>query len=996
MKNKKIEINEIFSGFFEKIYIPKIFISFKMNETIIRNDINETKDDIIVLQYLKDFKAKKCLYCFQSDEKFLCQCKDCGYYFCNNIHRQTSHAVLHLKQCKHKKISLSPFDIEILCKECRTKDIFALYFKDDQILCKDCLEQINCEDEFIKIIENKRINNQILMSPDLPPLANRFDSYSESLIARLNNKIILLKNFHLPTVSLNYTKKKKYCLMYNTLLENEKNDINAENMEEESFIFNLKFDSVDTSYIIAEITKKEQEFIFYPRQLLIVAKATNENKFWLARVIDIDKRQNKITIFFKDLDKCLKDGEYAIKEKESLASYDRIIDGLESLKMKNSNLFDKNILSLIIGKEIKEGKGELSNKNEYLDQKLLPKRLNISKLENIELNQSQEKAIKNCFMHKLTLIKGPPGTGKSTVLAFLAYHLLKLRKSSNDKIFIGAPSNRAVDNISFLLQKLGLKFIRVLSLEKEMTEDVDKTYSLEDLIKEKIEKEVEKNPKLKKIKELWEKRAKYGLLKNDDYEKYKKLIEEYQDQILNPSPIILSTINNSADSRISHYKFPIVIIDEATQALEPDCLLPLYHKAEMVIMIGDEKQLGPTVISKSSEIAGFGISLFERLSFYYNGSDFISTLNEQYRMHKSLYEFSNKHFYNNQMITHGDIQLDENVKNNFPWPNKDVPTFFYNIIDTEKNENCSYYNEKEIYHVYGVVHKLIKAGARADNIGIITPYNAQKYQLYDKFSNDKYDNLKIESVDGFQGMEKDYIIISTVRSNVSGKIGFLTSTKRLNVALTRAKKGVIILGNAECLAKKNGIWRDLISYYFSNDLIVQGPLSKLELVAREEIFIKDINSDEEEEKEIIKLEKHKEVKKEIASDYFKIWEPAPVAKNEIKENENNIENKSTEEEEKEIDNDKKDFKKKKKKNKKGKNNSDEEEEKKVEEEEKEECDKRNKKDKKKKDKNSKNQIEEIKDDKRNKKKNNKKNSSDSSRDESKEKKDKKKSKKNRK
>ena len=139
----------------------KIFISYKMNEAIIRNDINETKDDIIVLQYLKDFKAKKCLYCFQSDEKFLCQCKDCGYYFCNNIHRQTSHAVLHLKQCKHKRISLSPFDIEILCKECRTKDIFALYFKDDQILCKDCLEQINCEDEFIKIIENKRINNQI-------------------------------------------------------------------------------------------------------------------------------------------------------------------------------------------------------------------------------------------------------------------------------------------------------------------------------------------------------------------------------------------------------------------------------------------------------------------------------------------------------------------------------------------------------------------------------------------------------------------------------------------------------------------------------------------------------------------------------------------------------------------------------------------------------------------------------------------------------------------
>ena len=171
-------------------------------------------------------------------------------------------------------------------------------------------------------------------------------------------------------------------------------------------------------------------------------------------------------------------------------------------------------------------------------------------------------AINNCFKHKLTLIRGPPGTGKSTVLSVLAFHLLKLKKSFTDKIFIGAPSNRAVDNISFLLQKLGLKFIRVLSLEKEITEDVDKTNSLEDLIKEEIEKDVEKNPKLKKIKELMEKRVKYGLLKDDDYENYKKIMEQYQDKILNPCPIILSTINNSSDPRISHFNFPIVIIDE--------------------------------------------------------------------------------------------------------------------------------------------------------------------------------------------------------------------------------------------------------------------------------------------------------------------------------------------------------------------------------------------------------------------------------------------------
>ena len=112
------------------------------------------------------------------------------------------------------------------------------------------------------------------------------------------------------------------------------------------------------------------------------------------------------------------------------------------------------------------------------------------------------------------------------------------------------------------------------------------------------------------------------------------------------------------------------------KTLEPDCLLPLYHKAEMVIIIGDEKQLGPTIKSKNANITGISVSIFERLIYYYEGSSFISILNEQYRMHKFLYEFSNKYFYNNQMKTNFEIKLDENVINNFPWPNKENPSFF--------------------------------------------------------------------------------------------------------------------------------------------------------------------------------------------------------------------------------------------------------------------------------------------------------------------------------
>ena len=234
-------------------------------------------------------------------------------------------------------------------------------------------------------------------------------------------------------------------------------------------------------------------------------------------------------------------------------------------------------------------------------------------------------------------------------------------------------------------------------------------------------------------------------------------------------------------------------------------------------------------------------------------------------------------------------------------------------------------------------------------------------------------------------MEKDYIIISTVRSNLSGKIGFLSETKRLDVALTRAKKGVIVLGSAECLAKKNGIWRDFISFYYSKNLIFQGPLSNLVPVPKDEIFITDIESAQEEECEIIKIEKHKEVKKEIICDYFKSWDaapPAPAAKAEIKNEIKNdikdydeiiIEHKSTAEEEKEDEEDIKDWKIKKNKNKNKKKNSnknseEEEEEKKVVEEKKNANNKKIKKEKE-----SKNTIvTEVKEDKKNKKKGNKK------------------------
>ena len=268
---------------------------------------------------------------------------------------------------------------------------------------------------------------------------------------------------------------------------------------------------------------------------------------------------------------------------------------LNTLKLKDT-LMNEDILALIIGKEKTEKEKPVSNINNFLEGKLLPRKLNISILIDIILNRSQDFTLRNCLKHKLTVIKGPPGTGKSKILLFLAYHLLKLI-SFNTKIFIGAPSNRAVDNISALLQKVGIDFIRVLSIEKEIADDVDKTNSLEDLVQQEIDKDLEKNKRFQKFKE---KRYEYGFLKGKDESEYQEIIKRIEYKILNSKQIIISNLNNAADKRPEECEFPIVIIDEATKALEPDCLLPLIHKAQMVVMIGDEKQLGPTLVSQEN------------------------------------------------------------------------------------------------------------------------------------------------------------------------------------------------------------------------------------------------------------------------------------------------------------------------------------------------------------------------------------------------------------
>ena len=792
---------------------------------------------------LFDNSKKECFHCHETNSDCLAQCQDCKFYFCNNTYDGESHLITHLKDSKHSHISTDNFGkSKMKCEQCGKNNIFELKFlKIDNsysFWCDNCSRN---NIVFIKVIDNNKVNTDILKDPKLPPNAD-FHLDRESIRERniKINTFLNLNNIGIPPASLSYSNKKQYANQLIALANEEIITISEENNKYPLLPFDLDFEYQEKNQCF--ITVKNPNFQLFEKNDVDIFKK-DELVIHGAKVRF--KKDDSIILYCKKIDEKYQDGIYKIRMKESVKNYERMIFGLH--KFMKDNLMNENIVQMLLGQNPDLNINIRNPNNKQIQ--LIPKLIE----EMIRLNPSQEKAIKNALKYYISLVIGPPGSGKTFLLVNLVYNIL-IQKGSTEKILICAPTNKAVDNIIGLLKKFDFeKFVRVLSPAKELAEDIDTTCSVHKLALEKINKE---QNKYKDLKYLIAKKEKYSYLNDNEYKRYKKCMADIEDKIISDADIILSTINNSADERLKDYHFSYVLIDEAAQALEIDTILPLIHHAQMAVLIGDDKQLGPVVRSKGAESAGLGISLFERLHLLYKDSPFITLLNEQYRMNENLYGFPNMRFYDNKMISRRNILPDENIMKYLPFPKKDFPSFFYNVSGKEEIENKSRYNQEEVLSVFRCVNKLIDNKIDLKNIGVITFYSAQKQRFYEKFyTKEKYQELKIDTVDGFQGMEMDYIIISTVRDNSDGILGFLKSERRLNVALTRARKGLIIVGNSKCLAKRPGVFRDLISYYCSNGLILNDPFRNRVIVKREEIFDKEILMEiEEDYEEIIEEE----------------------------------------------------------------------------------------------------------------------------------------------
>merc|ERR1712187_774947 len=292
-------------------------------------------------------------------------------------------------------------------------------------------------------------------------------------------------------------------------------------------------------------------------------------------------------------------------------------------------------------------------------------------------------------------------------------------------------------------------------------------------------------------------------------------------RVLERCEVVCATCSGAAHPCVRDMKFECVIIDEAAQATELAQIVPLLHLTAngSIALVGDHKQLPPTVGCLEADVEGLGTSLFERMASLGVPPCMLDT---QYRMHPAIAAFPAMEFYGGELRS-GVSGVMRKAPKGIVWPQEWAAVAFLPISSVEQKEGNSYVNDAEASMVDTVLHGVLNCGdVKPVDIGVITPYAAQARHLRRRFGcpppgRRKDDTplvgmaaIEVSSVDGFQGREKELIIVSTVRANPKGNVGFLSDPRRLNVMLTRAKRGMLVIGHFETLAQDEVGWRPFL------------------------------------------------------------------------------------------------------------------------------------------------------------------------------------------
>eukprot|EP00250_Pteridium_aquilinum_P010576 c19487_g1_i1 orf=90-2078(+) len=439
---------------------------------------------------------------------------------------------------------------------------------------------------------------------------------------------------------------------------------------------------------------------------------------------------------------------------------------------------------------------------------------------NSSLDPSQRTAVQKALScTHFMLLHGPPGTGKTTAVVEIILQEVK----RGHKVLACAASNIAVDNMVERLSSHKIKLVRMghparllpQVLEKALDAQVMKADN--SALANDVRKEMKAlNLKLLKTKDRRSRgdiRKELRHLAKEERQRQQQAVSD----VIKDASVILTTLTGSLSHQLQKVDFDVVIIDEAAQALEVACWMAIL-KGSRCILAGDHLQLAPTVQSVDAERRGLGKTLFARLTDLY-GDAVTAMLTVQYRMNHLIMDWSSQELYSSKLEAHKSVadhclyEL-EGVKQS------STTDAILVMIDTagcdmeeKKDEDDSTMNEGEAKVALAHAKRLVESGVYSQDIGIITPYAAQVGLLKIMRGTEKVLNdLEISTVDGFQGREKEAIIISMVRSNNKQEVGFLSDERRMNVAVTRARRHCCLVCDTETVSSHSFLKR-LVKYF---------------------------------------------------------------------------------------------------------------------------------------------------------------------------------------
>ena len=444
------------------------------------------------------------------------------------------------------------------------------------------------------------------------------------------------------------------------------------------------------------------------------------------------------------------------------------------------------------------------------------------------LNAMQTQAVVETLSRRdISIIHGPPGTGKTSTIVECIIQCVR----RSQKVLACAPSNVAVDNLLIRLAphcrvvRLGHPARTAVELQKYSLDAQVNSSASFDIISE-VRGDIEKALGLgcsKKHKVNW---LEVKKLKNELHQRENIIVYE----VLNACDVVLSTTTSSSfDGPLKALKrnhFDIVFIDECAQAIEPACWIPLLHSPKCVLA-GDHLQLPPTIISKEAAKAGLSVTLMERL-IELHGTSIVSQLTTQYRMNRHIMQWSSRFLYGSKLVAHESVSarllcdmpgVEANTYTETPL--LFIDTAGCAMTELEAPEEVSKSNVGEANLVSEYVSLLVRLGVSPSEIAVIAPYSLQVDLISQKLEALSISGVEVRTVDGFQGREKEAVVISFTRSNDRGEIGFLSEVRRTNVAITRAKRHLCVVGDSATISNQRFI-KGLLEYIQVNGKFKSG------------------------------------------------------------------------------------------------------------------------------------------------------------------------------